>query len=219
LRGPRVLHAQVQSEKPRLFSPFFPDLLATRRPDWLSYSYGFSVNIRVGSLHRSGSTSRDATVKHLGSEPGVMNSTLCKRLRRLGIGALLVLSFQVCALPRAAWAGCSHLVVSQSDRLLNFNRLDTLIVASPFVTSPTGTPEDLAPPVPGRRLPCLGPSCSSRTSAPLSTVSHGSDGLDQWGDLSRVVLDQLVAPAGEITDLPTPCSLGRKPSIFHPPPG
>jgi hypothetical protein len=153
-----------------------------------------------------------------GREQSVVKSTFRKRLRRLGIGALIVLSFQVLAAPRAAWAGCSHLVVSQSDRLLDLNRLDALIAASPFLTNSAGTPGAPAQPVPGRRLPCSGPSCSNRIPAPLSTVSQASGGLNQWGDLNRVVFLPLVSPAGKITDLTPPSSRGREPSIFHPPP-
>jgi len=153
-----------------------------------------------------------------GSEQSVMNPTFRKRLRRLMNGALIVLCFQVLAAPRAISAGCNHLVVSQSDRLRDFHRLDVLIVGTSFVTNLAGTPGDPAQPVPGRRLPCSGPSCSSRVPAPLSTVSQGSDGVDQWGNLNAAILQQPVTPSGMITDQPRPTSLGRKPSIFHPPP-
>ena len=152
-----------------------------------------------------------------GSKQSVMKSTFCKRLRRIWIGALIAFSFPVFAVSGTAWAGCSHLVVSRSDRLLDLNRLDTFIVGNSDITSLPHLPGEPAQPAPGQRLPCSGLSCSSDSPVPCSTASQGLDDPDHWGALSAAIFRQPVAPSGIIADRGSPSSRGRKLSIFHPP--
>jgi hypothetical protein len=138
-----------------------------------------------------------------------------KTLRRLATAALFVLAVDQYVALRTARAGCSHLVVSQTERSFHFNRLDTLIVGAPL----TAAPFDQSPqPAPARRPPCSGPSCSSRVPFPLPGATEGSSGLDQWAACTLALAELVIAPAGRTTDDRTPRSIVRKPSIFHPPP-
>jgi hypothetical protein len=150
---------------------------------------------------------------------GVMTLDDVKRLGRVGTGALIVLLVHEFFAPRAAEAGCNHLVVSQSDRLLDFNRLDTLIIAGPSsLPSMERVQVPLQPPLPERRIPCSGTSCSSGVPFPVSTASHGFEGFDQWGALSALVLKLIVSPAEKTIDEPALRSTVYKLAIFHPPP-
>ncbi len=131
---------------------------------------------------------------------------------------MLLVVHGFCA-PRAAWAGCSHLVVSQSDRLLGLNRLDAFIVGE--VSSMVSDDRVQSPwqqPSRNRRLPCAGPGCSDRVPTPLSTTSQASEGADQWGALNTLALHPIVSPSHKTIDEPVLLTTGFKPSIFHPPP-
>jgi hypothetical protein len=110
-----------------------------------------------------------------------------------------------------ARAACSHLVTSYSVRSLDFNHLDSLILASsPSLVMADSLEDPLRQTRSKSRRPCSGASCSSRVPVPTSTASQGSGGFDQWGDLSAALHDQVVIPIDE--------TVGREPSIFHPPP-
>jgi hypothetical protein len=150
---------------------------------------------------------------------GVMTLDDLKRLGRLLTGALIVLLVHEFFAPRAAEAGCNHLVFSQSDRLVDFNRLDTLIVAaSSSLPSMEQAQDPLRQQPPERRVPCSGASCSSRVPFPVSTASRGFKGFDQWGALSALVRKQFVSPAEKTIAKPALRSTVYKLSIFHPPP-
>ena len=84
---------------------------------------------------------------------------------------------------RPAWAGCSHLVSSHSDRLLSINQLDGLITGG----SPSSLSDDPAgEPGPKHPKPCSGPGCSNRVPMPAPTSVPDSDRSDQWGVLTML---------------------------------
>jgi len=120
---------------------------------------------------------------------------------------------------RAAWAGCNHLVVSQSDRLVGLNRLDAFIAGNlSSMVSDDGVQDPWQQQSRHRRLPCSGPGCSDRVPSPPSTTSLGSEGADQWGARNTSALHPIVSPSHQTIDEPVRRSMGLKPSIFHPPP-
>jgi hypothetical protein len=137
----------------------------------------------------------------------------------LPAGAVISLLAFVLLAPPAVQAGCSHLVVSASDRFLHDNQLDALITGG----SSSSIADDLAQdPLkeqgPKRPTPCSGPGCSSRVPLPVSTASQVLDGSDQWVALSAVVRLAVASPPCRTVDEPAARPAGRKPSIFHPPP-
>lgn len=98
-----------------------------------------------------------------------MKNTHSRQLVRSGAGALLLLMLQwLCASP-SAWASCGHLVTSRSERLLDLNRLDGVVVSGS-----DRVPDE--PPLPGSQAPCSGLSCSSRDPLPVSTATVGYGG-------------------------------------------
>jgi hypothetical protein len=141
-----------------------------------------------------------------------------KRLWRLVTAASIVLAVNHYVALRTAQAGCSHLVVSQSNRSLDFIRLDAIVVGGPFAVASIDRHDQLAQPTPARRLPCSGPRCSSRDPLPIPTATPGSTSLDQWAAVSAADVDPTIAPSNGPRNEQTPRSVLRKPSIFHPPP-
>jgi hypothetical protein len=137
-----------------------------------------------------------------------------ERLLRWGIGALVLLLAHGLGAPRSAWAGCNnHLVTSQSDRQLDFNRLDDLIMGSSLLPA-----DDAGRPGPRAPRPCSGPGCSSSVPWPASTASPSSAGPDQWVALESVLAPAVASPPRLVPDEPAARPIGYKPSIFHPPP-
>jgi hypothetical protein len=142
-----------------------------------------------------------------------------KDVRRPVTAALIAFAVLLLVAPRAAEAGCNHLVISQSDRNFGFNRLDALIVGGPITAALFDEAHDRLPqPAPERRTPCSGPSCSNRVPLPVSTSTPGSSGFDQWAAPSGAALGQASAPSASAIAEPAPRPVVRKPSIFHPPP-
>jgi hypothetical protein len=131
---------------------------------------------------------------------------------RWGTGALVLLLAHGLGAPGAARAGCNHLVTSQSDRLLDFNRLDDLITGSSAIHDEPVQPD------PGRPRPCSGPGCSSSIPRPASTGSPGSSGPDQWATLEAALDSSVASPPRLVPDEPAARPAGHQPSIFHPPP-
>jgi hypothetical protein len=140
-----------------------------------------------------------------------MRSIPFERLARWGTGALVLLLAQGLAAPRTARAGCNHLVTSQSERLLEFNRLDDLI-AGDSGQGPAGQPGPRHP------MPCSGPGCSNGVPRPVPTAPPAPVGSDQWVALGAVLRLIEVAPLRHSPDEPAAPPAGHKPSIFHPPP-
>jgi hypothetical protein len=134
------------------------------------------------------------------------------RLMRWGTGALVLLLAHGLGAPAAARAGCNHLVTSQSDRLLDINRLDDLIAGS---SAPLDGPGQPGPRPPG---PCSGPGCSSSIPRPASTTTPGSGDPDQWAALEAARDSAVLAPPRLVPDEPAARPAGHKLSIFHPPP-
>jgi hypothetical protein len=139
----------------------------------------------------------------------------CERLKRWGIGALVLLLLHGLGAARSAWAGCNHLVGSKSDRLVDFHGLDALVAgdASSFV--PDNPARDQ---IPHRPTPCSGPGCSSRVPMPSPTAVPDSDRSDQWGALNALARLPLPSPPHRVIDEPAARPTGKTPSIFHPPP-
>ena len=148
-----------------------------------------------------------------------MRSIPFERLARWGTGALVLLLVHGLAAPRTARAGCNHLVTSQSDRLLDFNRLDDLITGGSAATrADDPARNDPAQPGPQRPGRCSGPGCSSSIPRPPSTASPSSGGPDQWMALGAVLGLAIASPPRLVPDEPAARPAGHKPSIFHPPP-
>jgi hypothetical protein len=148
-----------------------------------------------------------------------MGSLGREQLKPWAIGTLVLLLAHGLGSPRSAWAGCSHLVSSRSDRLLEFNRLDDLLTSgSSFWVSDNPDQDPPREPGPQRPTPCSGPGCSSRIPLPVPTASQGSGGSDQWVVLSAVPSLPVVSPSSRTFDEPATRPAGHKPSIFHPPP-
>jgi hypothetical protein len=147
---------------------------------------------------------------------GLMKKAHSRRLARLATGALVVLIVQCFCATRSAWAGCSHLVGSRSDRL-DLERLDLLIVSgSSSLTTNDGAQSPQEPSVPTR--PCSGLSCSSRDPLPISTAVPATGSLsDQCCALGTLVLPGSTSRSARTLEEPVPTSLGEPSSIFHPP--
>ncbi|MHB1556635.1 MAG: hypothetical protein ACYC61_04030 [Isosphaeraceae bacterium] len=146
-----------------------------------------------------------------------MRSDRFGRLARWGMGALLLLLLQCFAAPQSARAACSnHLVTSQSERRLAYDRLDDLITGGLFTTLADG-PRQERPDRPVPR-PCSGPGCSSSVPRPVSTAFPGTVGPDQWIALRAVPGPAAASPAPLMPDEPADRPAGHRPSIFHPPP-
>jgi hypothetical protein len=137
-----------------------------------------------------------------------------ERLTRWGIGALVLLLAHGLGAPGVARAGCNHLVTSQFDRRLDFNRLDDLITGG-SIAMPG---DESGQPGPRPSKPCSGPGCSSGVPWPLSTASPSSGGPDQWVALAAVLGPAVTSPPRHLPDEPAARPAGHKPSIFHPPP-
>jgi hypothetical protein len=123
----------------------------------------------------------------------------------------LLLVLQSFVASSSAWAGCSHLVDSRSDRQVRGSLLDQLIVGAN-----DGLPA--GPEAPARRSPCSGLSCSSRDSLPNSAaVPVDGSGAEQAcvpGDPSAPVPGSSFA---RIIEEPVLAGAGEPTSIFHPP--
>jgi hypothetical protein len=146
-----------------------------------------------------------------------MTSAHARRLAYWGASIFVLLLGQ--AAPPMAHAACSHLVTSYSERSLDFNHLDSLILAGSRAPGVTNGVEELSRQSGSKdRWPCTGARCSSRVPVPSSTASQGSGGFDQWGNLSTDLFDQIITPLDKTVFGPAPHAFGRKPSIFHPPP-
>jgi hypothetical protein len=141
-----------------------------------------------------------------------------KRLLQWGTGAFVLLLIHGLGAPGSAWAGCNHLVTSQSDRYLDINRLDELITGSSAQAAdalPHDRPGQPGPGVPRR---CSGPDCSSSIPRPASTSTPSSSGPDQWIVLESALAPRVPSPPRVVPDEPAARPAGQKPSIFHPPP-
>jgi hypothetical protein len=138
----------------------------------------------------------------------VMKSAFQRRLARWGTGAIALLVFHGFCAPRSAWAGCNHLVGSQSDPMLNLSRLDDLVAGGRAHGQPA--PER-------RQSPCEGMSCSSPTPLPVSTANPLPERSDQWGAVGeRVVVPDTSLPERRTDDC-APRGSVEKTSVFHPP--
>jgi hypothetical protein len=150
---------------------------------------------------------------------GVMRSMRFERPARWVTGALMVLLVHGLGAPRPAWAGCNHRIVSKSDRALDFNRLDALIVGGSSTASSDALARDpLKEQGPNRPTPCSGPGCSSQVPAPIPTAIPNTDRSDQWGNLSSPAIHPIGSPPSRTIHEPVGRPTGQKPSIFHPPP-
>jgi hypothetical protein len=117
--------------------------------------------------------------------------------------------------PRSALAGCNHLVVSKSDQLLDFNRLDPLVAdgsAAPVSDDPL-----LGKRAPERPAPCSGPGCSKRVPISVPTTIPVPDDTHQWGTLGVPVILPAASPLDRMTDEPSPDSSRQEAAVFHPP--
>jgi hypothetical protein len=141
-----------------------------------------------------------------------------ERLTRWGAGALMLLLVHGFCAPRSAWAGCSHLVVSNSERLLDYNQLDALVadgssasLSNDTASHPTGDRGS------NRSTPCSGPGCSNRVPMPVPTTIPAPDGTDHWGALGVPIILPATSPPERMTAEPTLDPSRQESSIFHPP--
>jgi hypothetical protein len=147
-----------------------------------------------------------------------MRSMRFERLARWATGALIVLLVHGVGAPRSAGAGCNHLIVSKSDRILDFNRLDALIAGSPTTISDDMARGPLKDQGPNRPTPCSGPGCSNQVPVPVPTAVPNSDRSDQWGNVSPPAILPIACLTSPSIEGPAARPTGEKPSIFHPPP-
>ena len=144
-----------------------------------------------------------------------MRSMRFERLTRWAAEALMLLLVHSLGMARPAWAGCNHLVYSNSDRLLSIDQLDGLITGG----APASLSDDPASQQqPEHPTPCSGPGCSNRVPLPAPTPIPGSDRFEQWGVLTTVAILPSPSPPSRTVDEPADRAAGEKPSIFHPPP-
>ena len=143
----------------------------------------------------------------------------CERLRRWGIGALVLLLVHGLDAARSASAACNHLVTSRSDRLADSYQLDALIVGDGSATIAEDPARDPMNPLgPKRPTPCSGPGCSRRVPMPAPSAFPDSDRSDQWVVLNAIVRLTSTSPPCRTVDQPADRPTGEQPSIFHPPP-
>jgi hypothetical protein len=142
-----------------------------------------------------------------------------ERLMHWAAAALFALSMHSLFAPRTAFAGCNHLVVSKSDRVLNLNRFDLLIIGdSSLLTVGTFADDPLKSQHPERPAPCSGPACSSRVPLPAPSASYSPDGSDQWVFQNAVLAVATASPpCGTIDELAAHAAAEGF-SIFRPPP-
>jgi hypothetical protein len=148
----------------------------------------------------------------------VLRPNRLERLTRWGAVAMLLFLIQALGAPRSAWAGCNHLVLSHSDRLLSIDQLSPLIIGAGAATVSDELPSDLMGERGSNRpAPCSGPGCSSRVPLPVPTAVSIPGGTDQWGTLSIPGVIPVASPFDHIADEPVAGSFRRETSIFHPP--
>ena len=142
----------------------------------------------------------------------MVNSTHCRRAKRTTAGATLLLLAIVVVAPSSASAGCSHDVVSRSERSFQriFSDLRLFVPSSEALSGP-------APAVPRRDLPCSGPACSQGSRVPSVPASVSSARYLEWCCTTAVC-----TPCGPhlIDDLPetSPCRpLHRAEAPVRPP--
>jgi hypothetical protein len=148
-----------------------------------------------------------------------MRSNRLERLARWSTGALLLLLILGFIAPRSARAGCNHLVTSQSDRLLGYDRLDDLITGGSSAILTDGAdrerPDQQGP---RRPAPCSGPGCSSSVPWPAPMPPPSPVDQDQWAAPCAIPGAAVAPPTRLVPDEPAAQPAGHQPSIFHPPP-
>jgi hypothetical protein len=133
-------------------------------------------------------------------------------LVRLGIGAIMLLLVLGGLAPRPARAGCDHPFGVEIRGAWSAAHLDPLITGG----SRTVLGHNQSG-VPGRPLPCSGPTCSGRVPLPASSAPSVVQTLEQWG-LVPGVFDLSPPVASTPRDDETLAHLPAQPSrIFHPP--
>jgi hypothetical protein len=147
-----------------------------------------------------------------------MTSLRDRRLTKLSAGAALLVLAGLFVPPTAAASGCSHLVTSRTDPLVNLVHLDDLIVGrlAPSVHGHRAQLPLEAPDAP-RRAPCSGWSCSNSVPMPASSITPVPDARERWGALGVVFAVDNRQVYGLRTEGPAPAPTGHKSSIFHPP--
>jgi hypothetical protein len=137
-----------------------------------------------------------------------MRSACERRLVRWGTGAIVLLVLHGVCAPRSALAGCNHLVISQSDPVLDLSRLDDLVAGDRAHRQPTPRPP---------QAPCSGMNCSSPIPPPVSTADPLPERSDQWGDLAAPVIIPDTSLESRSTDEPALRGSLEKSAVFHPP--
>jgi hypothetical protein len=138
-------------------------------------------------------------------------------MARPGSAAALLLLLCWAGSPRAARAGCDHLIQSRLDPFHEINQLDELVVAGNSARPDGFSRSPFDRPLPYRSSPCSGLSCSSRFPLPVSTASIVIDGSQQWGTLAMPVTVESKSPDRATRDESLPSSHRGNSSIFHPP--
>ena len=171
-------------------------LVAARTPNWELVLLGCDISRSVNEA---------------------MTSVHAKRLARWGAAVFLLFLLAMLRLGRLA-----PLAVTSSPRTRIGLSISTSWIASSWpVRRHSSWPIAWKIRCTGASRRAAGPALGRAVPAGFLFLLHGlpgSGGFDQWGDLITALLDQVVIPAEQIVTEPTPRSLGRKPSIFHPPP-
>jgi hypothetical protein len=101
-----------------------------------------------------------------------MRLVYLERLARFGIGALVLLLAQGFCAPGTAWAGCGHLVTSESD----IARQRSLL--SPLLDDLAGRSDGNSMPQPART--CSGAFCSGQPATPAVPAGTFDRPVDSW---------------------------------------
>ena len=136
-------------------------------------------------------------------------------LVRLGIGAIMLLLVLGGLAPRPARAGCDHPFGVEIRGAWSAAHLDPLITGGGRAMLGHNRSG-----VPGRPLPCSGPTCSGRVPLPASSAPSVVQTLEQWGLLPGVFdLSPPVASAPRddetLSHLPAQPTAHLPPSPIH----
>jgi hypothetical protein len=148
---------------------------------------------------------------------GVMRTARFRQMARPESAAVVLLMLCWAGAPRAARAGCDHIVQSRLDPFHEVNQLDELIVAGASASPDGFSRSPFDRPLPYRSSPCSGISCSSRIPLPVSTASIATDGSQQWCTLAVPFMVESESPGRATRDESRPSSTSEISSIFHPP--
>jgi hypothetical protein len=133
-----------------------------------------------------------------------------QQLARFATGALTLLLVQGFCVQRSAWAGCSHVAVSQNDPGQVPSILDTLLndVAGPLSDKK---------PLPERSRPCSGAFCSGQPGTPAGPAGAFDRQGDSWAWCANHSGTLTTLHCFHSSESATAAAVVCSSRIFHPP--